>query len=68
MGSSSHPPAGNSGQKRSVYIDGNLHIFVNKCRSCGDAFSINVKDLTTGGHRTTIVCPFCGVKEDFHTD
>ena len=76
MGGSHHPrdsggnpkPAGNAGDRRSVYIPGDLHIFTNKCDACGKAFSVNVKDLTTGGHTTTIACPYCGIQTKFHTD
>jgi DNA-directed RNA polymerase subunit RPC12/RpoP len=66
-GGSSHPPAGNAGKKRRVHIDG-LVIFVNKCTNCGDAFSVNVKDLDSGKHTTTVCCPYCGVWQTTHSD
>ncbi len=63
MGGTRHGPVGNSGdyKKRSVYIDGDLHIFTSRCNDCGEAWSVNVKDLKSKGHTTTIICPKCGV-------
>jgi len=64
----SHAPARQDYKRQSVYIPGDLHIFTGRCRDCGGAYTINVKDLKTGGHSSTIICPHCGVRHMYHTD
>ena len=67
-GGSSHPPANQSWPDFDNVNTGDIEIFVNACRECGQAFSINVKDTSSGSHRITVICPHCGVRQKAHID
>ncbi|MCK5017774.1 MAG: hypothetical protein KAS32_11985 [Candidatus Peribacteraceae bacterium] len=69
MGNSSDSFDVNDYKKGSSYMESaGLHVFTGRCRDCNGAFSINVKDLKSGSHRTTIICPHCGVRQVVHVD
>lgn len=55
-------------QHQNVNIDGKIEIFVNACGQCGQAFTVNVKNLEVKEHRVNVICPKCGFWQDTHTD